>query len=377
MATPKEGAPPSAGRARRSTRVRVSQFAVVPAAAVLDRSLTPAQKTVMQVVCLHANRDGWCWALFETMAEEVGVAVPQISKMVAALVAAGYLERHHRTMKGRRRVMLRVLYDRPASTIEDVDPADIAEEPVSVVETLDENATFQGGKSAADDFPPRKPRVSTLESHILIEQTKEQKLPSTAAREGEAENESGDLSSCYVHEAHRDAYHALRAKHPRPAMLDASLRAVHQPITGGPGYAWEVIGAALLDQLGNGETFNLARLRGYCRQAATPRTNARPAAASPAASAGVPIGGRTWSGPALWELFVRGGFTAPMQTRETLAERAQVLARDGQIPDADAFLALVLHVKPWALAEIKFAKSREERLLELLATFHAPAQGAA
>jgi hypothetical protein len=177
---------------------------------------------------------------------------------------------------------------------------------------------------------------------------------------------------------HREAYLALRAQHRNPPLLDIALRTVHQPPTGGGQFAWEVIGAGLLEQLGNGESFNVSRLRGYCRQTLA-RQQERGTTITRADFAGGYVTNRvgTWSGAALWDLFVRGGLTAPMQTRETLAERVEVLARDGQIPDADTFLALVLHVQPWALAEIKFAKTREDRLQELLASFRTPSQGAA
>jgi hypothetical protein len=51
-----------------------------------------------------------------------------------------------------------------------------------------------------------------------------------------------------------------------------------------------------------------------------------------------------------------------MQTREALEERVRTLKAEGKIHDEDAFLSLVLHVQPWALAEIRFDRTREERL---------------
>jgi hypothetical protein len=58
-----------------------------------------------------------------------------------------------------------------------------------------------------------------------------------------------------------------------------------------------------------------------------------------------------------------------MQSREALEERVRTLKADGKIHDEDAFLSLVLHVQPWALAEIRFDRTREERLAAAVATW--------
>ncbi len=96
----------------------------------------------------------------------------------------------------------------------------------------------------------------------------------------------------------------------------------------------------------------------------------------PAAVPGVvPRMATGWSAgrQAFWDLCVTGGLAAGMQSRDTIAERVQVLHRDGRVSDPAPFLALVLHVKPWKLAEIKFVKERDERLAAALASFTAPA----
>lgn len=351
----------------RRSRIRVSQFAVVPAAVVLDRSLTPAQKTMMQVVCLHANRDGWCWAKFETMAEELGVEVPQVSKMVSALVTAGYLERHYKTIEARRRVALRVVYDRPIATLEEVDAEDLTEGSVSTKESLDENVTFQEGKSAAAEFPTGKPRVSTTESRFY-EQTKEQELPTPSARG--ALDEKVGLAAEFEDPAHRAVYLELRARHRLPIAFDATLRKIRTPITGGVPYSWAEIGAGLLSQAGNGETFNELRLRGYCR---TQRESAGAAAGAggraPADAAGVLVGSTRLAPQRFWDLCVETGLTARGQSSSALDGRVERFAQQGGIADAAALKALVLHVEPWTLAAITFAPERLGKLRERFASY--------
>lgn len=370
------------------------QFAVLPAALVLDRETTPAQKAVAMVICLHANRDGWAWPSLDTMAEMLGVQKPQISKMVQALRARGHVEMHYRVLNGKRKLYFRVIYDRPVETLVEAErEASPAEALVSTTETSDDAGKAPGGDALVsmketsadavsfhggnDLFPSRKRNVSMVETPFFehsSEHTKEQELPTPPAREAVG------LEAQFADPQHREAYLALRAQHRNPPLLDIALRTVHQPPTGGPAFAWATIGAGLVDQLGNGETFNLNRLRGYCRSQLT--AGVAPAVRSDAkgphrASGAVSNGDRPWSGAALWDLFVRGGLTAPMQSRDALAERVEALVRDGAVSDGRVFLALVVHVKPWALAEIKFAKTREDRLLELLASFRVPSQGAA
>ena len=64
----------------------------------------------------------------------------------------------------------------------------------------------------------------------------------------------------------REAYLAYRRAHRMPDGLDATLRAAHQPPTGGAGYDWPVIGAALVEMRGASVDFNAAALRGFCRK---------------------------------------------------------------------------------------------------------------
>lgn len=66
--------------------------------------------------------------------------------------------------------------------------------------------------------------------------------------------------------AHADAYDAYRRSHRMPDGFDATLRAVHEPPTGGAGYPWAVIGAALVEMRGASADFSPAALRGFCRR---------------------------------------------------------------------------------------------------------------
>lgn len=65
--------------------------------------------------------------------------------------------------------------------------------------------------------------------------------------------------------AAQNAYLAYRRAHRHPASFDALLGALRDGMTTGSPVALEAIGRALLELQGNGEGFNVARLRGYLR----------------------------------------------------------------------------------------------------------------
>jgi hypothetical protein len=193
-----------------------------------------------------------------------------------------------------------------------------------------------------------------------------------SASEGE-EREKGPAANAapmhaarFEHLPHREAYLTVRRAHRFPWAFDAALEhEVHAPISGGPGFAWEIIGAALLQLQGNGESFNVARLRGYCRS--QDAGAARRPASGPTGE--VAIGTMRLTPDAFWTLCVEAGLTAPMLNRGMLEDAVSRLTTQGRVTDPPAFLACVLAVNPAGLAEIKFAKTREERLVERLQSF--------
>lgn len=71
----------------------------------------------------------------------------------------------------------------------------------------------------------------------------------------------------FGHEAQQAAYDGYRRASRLPAAFDASLKTLLEPISGGKPCTIEQLGAALLELAGNGEAFNLSRLRGYLRKA--------------------------------------------------------------------------------------------------------------
>jgi hypothetical protein len=344
------------------------QFAVVPAYVILDRTITPAQKTVMQVICLHANQDGWAWPKLDTIGEILGVQKPQVSKMIEALREAGCIEVQYRVHNRARKMFFRVIYDRPLETL-DVATTEAGEEPeeVSKEETTGQSSGFPVGN---ESFPSRKQPVSMVETPLFehsSEQTREQELPTPPRADVRAPaDEVVGLSAQFTHEVHREAYLAIRESHRFARGFDAALNDIHAPINGGETFAWDVIGAALLQVRGNSETFNGARFRGYCR-----RHLANPLAAPQAAAAGqrVTLSGTPLTPQRFWDLCVETGLTARGQSASALDHRIERFASLGAIAEVEPIKALVLHVEPWTLALVTFTPDRLTKLRERFASY--------
>ena len=67
-------------------------LSIIPAAAVMDRTLSPTQLRVLCAVGIHTNKlGGGVWTSVRTLAREAGVAERTVQTSCAALVEKGYL----------------------------------------------------------------------------------------------------------------------------------------------------------------------------------------------------------------------------------------------------------------------------------------------
>lgn len=352
---------------------------IIPERALADRECSGARLRALCAIGTFTNREGGgVWAANETIAERAKMDEREFRRAAAWLVERGYVRK-------------RVRYK--ATGAQDTNQLQI------VLDEPDEEAAQGGGgnpptpQRGEGEIPP--PRVGASPPPPLGEippprgggdsPTKRTPLNDPTTNTAAPATLAGEFADA----RHRDAYLALRAQHRNPPLLDIALRSVHQPPTGGAQFAWEIIGAGLLEQLGNGESFNVSRLRGYCRQTLA-RQQERSGSVVRSDYPGGFVGvqpwqrfaavterGRAYTAAEFWELCRVNGLLQGMLTRATLDEIVQRLEASGAIHDAAAFTSLVLHVEPWTLAEIKFAKTREERLAMVLAAWTVTAQGAA
>lgn len=339
---------------------------IIPSRALDDEECRGARMTALLAIGTYTSRDGsGVWAANETIADRAKLDERDYRRAVSWLVERGYVRKRtrYKASGAQDTNLLQIVLDEP-----DEPALPLVVQGGGVI-----SPTPLGGEGSST--PPREgsstpPPLGEIPPPRGGVENPTKRTPLNVPT---TNTTSATLEAKFEDARHRDAYLALRRDHRNPPLLDIALRTVHQPPTGGAAYAWPLIGAGLVEQLGNGESFNVSRLRGYCRSAQQPDLRMPRAPATPAAGAGASLGGSVISSAAFWDLCVMGGLAAGMQSRDTLAERVQVLHREGRVGDPAVFLALVLHVKPWALAEIKFRKERDERLAAALNSFTAPA----
>jgi hypothetical protein len=352
---------------------------IIPARALQDPEMTGVRLTALCAIGKFTSRDGrGVWAANSTIADAAHLDERVFRRAAAWLVERGYVRKQHRFRDdgSQSTNMLAIVLDDP----EDV--ADVAEGG-RVESSHPPGGLNRPTPPGRIDPPPRGessllPRAES--THPGRVESPHQTSPVNATASPPPAIAS-TLEAEFAHEPHRTAYLALRASHRLPASLDAGLRDVHDPINGGPAFAWDVIGAGLLQLQANGETFNVSRLRGYCRShlAGAPPSGRRgsgaPQIAGPADA--VRVGPQLLSAVGVWQACVDVGLTSPMLSRETVEELVGRLVERGAVQDRAAFVSLVLAIDPPSLAAITFAKTREERLRERLATWAAQAPGRA
>ncbi len=336
---------------------------IIPERALADSEVTGARLRALCAIGTFTNRDGGgVWAANETIAERAKMDEREFRRAAAWLVERGYV---------RKRVRYKATGAQDTNQLQIVldDPADEAVEGGGGNPPTRQQGEGETPPPPLGEIPPPRGGGNPPTKRTPLTDP----TTNTTAPVGLADEFADPL--------HREAYVALRARHKQPAMLDLALRAVHAPPTGGPAFAWATIGAGLVDQLGNGETFNLNRLRGYCRRelagGAAPAISVTREILPGGFVGSVRVGAQQLTAAQFWDLCVTHGLTAAMQTGETICERIADMHAAGVVQDPQAFAQLVAHVEPWRLAEIKFAKTREERLAAAIGAWREPAQGVA
>lgn len=206
----------------------MSRFAVVPTAWLRDTTLTTYDKVVLCVIASYADTNGYCWPSVPTIAAGAGASERQVQYCLKHLQDVGAIDivRRQRNngdaasngywLKG---------YDRPV--VNEVHHAGAVCAP-GVVQEMHPNNTSKNKTTE---------HTTTTASVFVFER-----------------------------DEHQQVYESLRRGSRLPAAFDASLRTCLEPMTGGKAYTLDQLGAALLELAGNGESFNIGRLRGYLRR---------------------------------------------------------------------------------------------------------------
>lgn len=350
---------------------------IIPARALQDPEMTGVRLTALCAIGKFTSRDGrGVWAANDTIAEAANIDERHFRRAAAWLVEHGYVrkQRRYKTDGSQDTNMLAIVLDDPEDVTAGAEGGRAESAHLPRAETAHPRRAESAHPPRAESTPPGRAdsahQTSPLNATASPPPAGEALPPTPPATPREPV--VAPLEAVFEHAAHREAYLAQRRSHRLPASFDAGLRDVHEPINGGPAFAWPVIGAALLQLQANGETFNVNRLRGYCRsQLAGAPTSGRASAPSPVLA--VRVGSQPLPASAIWRLCVDVGLTSPMLSADTVSAAIARLHERGAIDDPVAFASLVQALDPATLAEIKFAKTREERLAERLAAWAAQA----
>ena len=87
------------------------KVAVVPIRALKDRQLGDASLRALALLCSYCNRAGITWVGQKKLAEDAGMSQQAISKHIAKLIQAGYVEVLKKGFRGERANTWRVIFD--------------------------------------------------------------------------------------------------------------------------------------------------------------------------------------------------------------------------------------------------------------------------
>lgn len=209
----------------------MSRFAIVPTAVLRDPALTAQDKLVVTILVTYADESGYCWPAIKTLAVDAGLSESTVKRSLAHLEEIGVVEREPRfTHNGDRdsNGYWVVGYDR---------------------RVLVGSQVTHGGFTQTPRVGSQGPTNSTNKNS-----TSEHATTTTTT----------ELT--FAHAGQQAAYEGYRRSSRLPAAFDASLKTLLEPMVGGKACTVEQLGAALLELAGNGEAFNLSRLRGYVRK---------------------------------------------------------------------------------------------------------------
>lgn len=123
-------------------------LAVIPFRAITDKTLTDGSFRILGLLCSYCNRAGITWVSQKRLAEDMKVSRQAITKHLAKLRDAGYVEITKKGFRGERSNTLRVIFDASmtqedaiaiTSAIEDTRPPELAKRDKDIMDIMANN----------------------------------------------------------------------------------------------------------------------------------------------------------------------------------------------------------------------------------------------
>jgi biotin operon repressor len=93
------------------TKYKKTNFIMLPSRAAKDKNMTDGVLRILILICSYCDKDGVTWVSQNTLAEEMNITRPAITKQISKLRALGYIQT---IKKGHRNVhsnTLQVIFD--------------------------------------------------------------------------------------------------------------------------------------------------------------------------------------------------------------------------------------------------------------------------
>lgn len=211
----------------------MSRFAIVPTEVLRHSALTAQDKLVLTMLSSYADTDGYCWPSVGALATDCALSDRAVRYALSHLHELGVIEIERRERENGSQTSNAYWvrgYDRGTLHMVQGGAAYSAGGPLHMVQAQNSTSKNRTNEQAT--------------------------TTTTSAREPLLQFDTPAI---------QDAYQAYRNAHRHPAAFDATLGALRDGMTTGAPVSLDAIGRALLELRGNGEAFNVARLRGYLR----------------------------------------------------------------------------------------------------------------
>jgi predicted ArsR family transcriptional regulator len=161
---------------------------VLPIRAITDKALTDNMLRILAVLCSYCNRAGFTWVSQKKLAEDMKVSRQAITKQMAKLIAAGYVEVVRKGFRGERSNTVRVIFDITVDTataiavtnsIEDTRPPVIRQEQ-AMAEQQEIDRAGQAriakliGQALRNNQPRKEPTMAEKKDSMTVRKMKEE-----------------------------------------------------------------------------------------------------------------------------------------------------------------------------------------------------------
>jgi predicted transcriptional regulator len=138
-----------------------SRFGIIPAT-IFDADLTPQDIALLALLSTYADKTGYCWPSYETIADKLNRSKGWVSQRVQILEAEGFLQI---TNRGSQKYGFRILYDTVQPAEQTVQPSERTVQPAEQNSTNNIQYRYAKKCTIPDDFKPTPEMLAYLAEH--------------------------------------------------------------------------------------------------------------------------------------------------------------------------------------------------------------------